>query len=281
MPELPEVEITARDMAAQINQRSIVAIEKLDWERMVETPTIELFRATLPGRQIIDVGRRAKWVLFTLDAGWTMTIHLRMSGRLFVHPPEVRADEHTHLVLALDDGRRLFFHDTRKFGRVNLLDADGLTRLSQRYGPEPLSKQFTHAVLKQIVQQRSTRLKPLLLDQACIAGLGNIYVDESLWESRLHPLRTAASLSDAEIARLHRAIRRVLRTALDHGGSTLRDYRDGYGQRGQHQYHFSVYQRTNTPCPRCKTPIVRLQVVQRSTHLCPQCQPAPDDTKFG
>jgi formamidopyrimidine-DNA glycosylase len=275
MPELPEVETAARDLDAQVRGQRISAIEKLDWERMVETPDPASFRALLPGRQICSVGRRAKWLLLTLDAGWTLALHLRMSGSLSVQPADTPADSYTHLVLALDDGRRIFFRDLRKFGRARLLDAAGLAALDQAHGPEPLDAAFTPAALAQILQRRQTALKPLLLNQALIAGLGNIYVDESLWRARLHPLRRASSLSVDEIAALHAAIRGVLAQAIDNKGSTLRDYRNGYGERGSNQDYFDVYGREHKPCRRCDTPIMRIVVTQRGTHLCPACQPAP------
>lgn len=287
MPELPEVETAARDLAAQVIGRQISQIEKLDWERMVETPSIKEFYALLPGRCIVTVGRRAKWLLFTLDADWTLAIHLRMSGTLSVHPTDLPADQYTHLVLALSNGQRIFFRDQRKFGRVRLLNAAGLAALDQAHGPEPLSAAFTPAVLADIVRSRRTSIKSLLLNQALLAGLGNIYVDESLWQTRIHPLRPANSLTSAEINALHSAIQTVLTQAINNKGSTLRDYRNGYGQPGQNQDYFNIYGKGATPgkakpgrpCPRCGTPAVRLVVGQRGTHICPTCQllPRPSD----
>ncbi len=272
MPELPEVETAARDLAAQITGNQIVAIDKLDWERMIETPTPADVRALLPRRQFVQIGRRAKWVLATLDGGWTLAIHLRMSGNLSVQPATEPADKHTHLVLRLDDGRQVFFHDPRKFGRLRLLDAAGLHALDAAHGPEPLDAAFTVAVLRERLLRYRRTLKPLLLDQTVIAGLGNIYVDESLWVARLHPLRPADSLTRSEISALHAAIQQVLTQAIRNKGSTLRDYRTGYGQRGENQDYFHAYGRTGQPCPRCGTPILRLVVGQRGTHICPTCQ---------
>lgn len=277
MPELPEVETAARSLAAQVIGRRITAIEKLDWERMVETSTPADFRALLPGRSIAAVGRRAKWLLLTLDAGWTLALHLRMSGSVSVRAADEPADSYTHLVLALDDGRRLFFRDIRKFGRARLLDAAGLAALDASLGPEPLSDSFQAHSLARLLQGRRTPIKPLLLNQAVLAGLGNIYADESLWQARLHPLRPASSLQPGEIEALYQAICSVLTKAITHGGSTLRDYRDGYGQAGGNQEHFAVYQRAGQPCLRCGTPIVRMVVAQRGTHLCPQCQVPPQN----
>jgi formamidopyrimidine-DNA glycosylase len=275
MPELPEVETAARSLDAQVVGCRIAAIEKLDWERMVETPEPARFRADLPGRRIECVGRRAKWLLLTLDAGLTLALHLRMSGNVSVHAPQDEADRYTHLVLALDDGRRIFFHDMRKFGRARLLDAAGLAALDASLGPEPLDPAFDSAALAARLAGRHAVLKPLLLDQTVLAGLGNIYVDESLWYARLHPLRRASSLDTGEVAVLYTAIREVLTRAIANKGSTLRNYRDGYGQAGTNQDYFNVYKREGKPCPRCGTPVERTVVHQRGTHFCPTCQPRP------
>jgi formamidopyrimidine-DNA glycosylase len=272
MPELPEVEHAARSLGAQIIGRTIVAVTRLDWQRMVETPAVEHFLELLQGRQVLAAGRRAKWIVLTLDSGWALALHLRMSGSITVHPPDAQPDVYTHLVLLLDDGRQVFFHDTRKFGRARLLDSVGLAALESAHGVEPLSDAFTPALLGELLLRRRARLKPLLLDQKVIAGIGNIYADEALWNAQLHPLRTSDSLDDDEIARLHSGIRLALLQGLEHGGSTLRDYRNGYGESGTNQEHFNVYDRQGRPCPRCGTPIEKTFVGQRGTHFCPFCQ---------
>ncbi len=273
MPELPEVETVARDLAAQVVGRGIAAIAKLDWPRMVETPAAEAFMRELPGHRIEAVGRRAKWVVATLDGERWLAVHLRMSGSLIVRAGTEPVDAHTHLVLSLDDGRRVDFRDVRKFGRVRLLDAAGLAALDARHGLEPLDASFTPEALAAILAGRSTRLKPLLLDQALIAGLGNIYVDEALWHARLHPERAANTVGPAEVTALHAAIQRVLRRSLELGGSSFRDYRNGYGQEGGNQVAFEVYRREGQACTRCGAPIVRDVVAQRGTHFCAGCQP--------
>ncbi|NJM07413.1 bifunctional DNA-formamidopyrimidine glycosylase/DNA-(apurinic or apyrimidinic site) lyase [Candidatus Gracilibacteria bacterium] len=273
MPELPEVEIAARSLAPQVIGRSIVGIASMDWERMVETPDIQTFYALLPGQQITAVGRRAKWILISLASGLTLTVHLRMSGRLYVVTDERVVDKHTHLVLALDNGARIFFSDERKFGRVRLLDGDGLTALDHAHGPEPLSEGFTPAELARIMRTRRTPIKQLLLDQRAVAGLGNIYVSEALWMAQIHPLTPATLVAAAQIPALHAAIRAVLEQAIRHEGSTLRNYRNGYGQQGQNQEHFLVYGREGAPCSRCGTAVQRLVIGQRSSFYCGQCQP--------
>lgn len=252
-----------------------MGVERLDWERMVETPPAPIFRDLVAGRRILAARRRSKWVLLDLDGGWALAIHLRMSGNLTVHGPDDEPRSHVHLVLTLDDGRRIFFDDERKFGRVRLLDTAGLADLDAAHGPEPLEDAFTAAELARILAGRRTKIKPLLLDQRMIAGIGNIYASEALWLARIHPLLPAAAI-DAEGAQaLHAAIREVLTQAIAHEGSSLRNYRNSYGSRGQNQEHFLVYDRAGSPCQRCGGPIERIVLGQRSTFYCPTCQPSP------
>lgn len=275
MPELPEVEIVARSLAPQIVGQRIIAVTKLDWERMVETPAVEQFYTLIHGRQVRAVGRRAKWVLISLDAGWTLAIHLRMSGNLIVQVAEATPSIYAHLVLALDDGRQIFFEDQRKFGRVRLLDPAGLAALDAAHGPEPLSDSFSTTVLSALLLRRRTKLKPLLLDQTLIAGIGNIYASEALWIARLHPLLPACDTPEEQVPTLHSAIRAVLDQAISNQGSSLRNYRNSYGEPGQNQEHFFVYDREGEACERCGTPIERIVVAQRSTFFCPICQQLP------
>lgn len=272
MPELPEVQHAADTLAAQIVGGRIAGVSRLDWPRMVETPAPDVFAALLAGRAVRGVTRRAKWILVELDGGWTLALHLRMSGYLEVRGPEAEPDRYTHLALRLEDGRQVFFHDTRKFGRARLLDAAGVAALGGAHGPEPLEESFTADELARLLRARRRAVKPLLLDQALLAGVGNIYADEALWRAGVHPLRASDTLTDDEVARLHAGIRAALRAGLDNGGSTLRDYRNAYGAAGSNQQHFNAYDRAGQPCPRCATPIVKTTVAQRGTHYCPACQ---------
>jgi formamidopyrimidine-DNA glycosylase len=272
MPELPEVQHAADTLAAQIAGSRIAAVTRLDWPRMVETHAPEEFAALLVGRAVRGAARRAKWILVELDAGLTLALHLRMSGYLAVHGPQDEPDKHTHLALRLEDGRQVFFHDTRKFGRARLLDTAGLAALGGAHGAEPLDEGFTPEGLARLLRGRRRAIKPLLLDQTVVAGIGNIYADEALWRAGIHPLRPADTLSAEEVARLHNGIRGALRDGLERGGSTLRDYRNAYGAAGSNQQHFNAYDRAGQPCPRCGTPIVRTLVGQRGTHYCPECQ---------
>jgi formamidopyrimidine-DNA glycosylase len=275
MPELPEVEIVRRDLEQQVLGRRILAVTRLDWPAMVEQPTAAELLALLPEQAIVAVERRAKWLLLRLSSGFALAIHLRMTGNLFVRPADEAADQYTHLVLTLEGGEQLFFRDVRKFGRVRLLDAAGEAALDARHGPEPLDASFDAAALAERLRGRRTRIKAALLDQQLVAGLGNIYADEALWLARIHPLRPADSLSQAELATLHAAIQAALEAAIGRGGSTLRDYRNGFGEAGQNQLFFNAYRtdkRDTRPCPRCGGPISKIVVAQRGTHFCPTCQ---------
>jgi formamidopyrimidine-DNA glycosylase len=275
MPELPEVETAARHLARLAVGRTITGVSKLDWPAMLENVPPDGFETAVVGRTIESVGRRAKWILITLSGGLTMAIHLRMTGDVDVTGPEGLENKHVHLALALDDQRHFLFRDSRKFGKVRLLDAKGLDALDQAHGPEPLEDAFDAQSLAIRLAGKSTRIKPLLLDQAVLAGVGNIYADESLWMAQVHPERPAGSLSSDEVQRLHHAIREVLGVAIANQGSHWRYHKTGFNGEGTLEPYLKVYDRAGEPCDRCGTPIERMVVAQRGTHLCPSCQPKP------
>ncbi len=274
MPELPEVETVRRSLARALAGRRIVSVKAVNWPRTIAEPAVDIFCAALCERHILGVERRAKYVLIRLDGAETIAVHLRMTGQLLVVPAATPVDQHTHIILELDDGRELRFHDTRKFGRWSLLGPDGLRALEAKLGPEPLDPAWTVAAFAAALHGRRTRLKPLLLDQRLVAGIGNIYADEALWRARLHPLRSADSLSPDEIAALHAGIVAALQQGVERRGTTLQNYRDASGASGDNQRYLNAYGRAGAPCPRCGTPIERIVVAQRSTHYCPTCQPA-------
>jgi formamidopyrimidine-DNA glycosylase len=201
-----------------------------------------------------------------------------MSGRLHLVTPAQPRQKHEHVLLNLSGGQQLRFHDTRKFGRLYL--TPDVEHILGRLGPEPLAKGFTPKQFAQRLKPRKRLLKPLLLDQTFIAGLGNIYVDEALWESKIHPCRIAAALSRAEIQALHRAIPRVLKRGLKNLGTSLGTGKTNFYSVAKHQGRNSdqlnVFRRTGQPCPRCQTKIQRIIVGQRSTHICPRCQNSED-----
>lgn len=272
MPELPEVETVCRSLAQELAGRSIAAVRALRWERLIEAPSAAELCADLCDRAVLRVERRAKYILIRLDREQTLVIHLRMTGQVLLADPADPIDKHTHIILELDDGRELRFRDPRKFGRWWLLDPPGLAALDGRLGPEPLDPLFTPAALRERIGARRMAIKPVLLDQSVVAGVGNIYADEALWRAEIHPLRSAAALSDEEIAALQQAIVAALASGIERRGTSFSDYRDARGQAGDNQHHLYAYGRAGKPCARCGAPIERIVVAQRSTHLCPHCQ---------
>jgi formamidopyrimidine-DNA glycosylase len=275
MPELPEVETVARGLQASLVGRTIAGVE-VRWPRSVIPPDPTAFARRLMGQTVTSVGRRGKWLVIALSDGDTLLVHLRMTGQLVLEAGEGPDDQHVRVLFLLEDGGRLRFSDMRKFGRLWLVD-DPAAALGA-LGPEPLGDGFTAARLGEMLARRRGRIKSLLLDQRFLAGLGNIYADEALWQACIHPLRQADSLSPAEVRRLHRAIRSVLRAAISSGGTTLPDrtYRQTDGRSGEFASRLAVYGQEGQSCPRCGTPIERVMVNQRGTHFCPRCQSLPE-----
>ncbi len=275
MPELPEVETYVRDLEPVLRGRRIT-VASVTWPRTIATPTAEQFEETIPGAAFDSFQRRGKYMLFGLDDGRTLVVHLRMTGRLTIVQGDEEAGKHVHVVLHLDNGQKIHFQDTRKFGRIWL--TDDLPSVIGDLGPEPLSDAFTAQYLAEKLENRKASIKSLILDQSIIAGIGNIYADESLFEARIHPVRPGGTLSMAEIERLHAAIVQLLAQAIELQGSTLgtstlQNYSRPGGQSGSFQESFRVFRRTGEPCPLCGTPIERIVVGQRGTHFCPRCQP--------
>jgi formamidopyrimidine-DNA glycosylase len=283
MPELPEVETVVRDLRPRIVGAEISGARS-SWARTLRTHDGPAFDAALRGRRVEAIGRRAKLLVVELSGGVALTIHLKMTGQLFVVPAGSPEDAYVRLVLALADGRELRFRDIRKFGRVGLYGRDPATgelvtepggiAVFAGHGPEPLDPAFSLAAFRRRLRARKARLKPLLLDQAFIAGIGNIYADEALWAARLHPLRSAASLRPADERRLYLAIRSILAEAIERRGSSIDDYTAPDGD-GEMQEQLQVYQRTGEPCPRCGRPIRRIVIGARATHFCSWCQRLP------
>lgn len=277
MPELPEVEHVARQLRDSLIGRRITDTQVL-WPRSIQGMDPAEFVARMYGRVVSAVGRRAKYLLIVLDDGQTLIVHRRMSGNLiFAH---AGVDEpYVRVAFTLDDGRRLLYTDPRKFGRLTLVETAEQPEIFALLGPEPLDETFTPATLASRLAGRQRPLKAVLLDQTVLAGLGNIYADESLFRARLHPLRPAGSLTDDEIAALHSGIQAALLTGIAHGGTTFGRHRDVYNEAGTNLEHVEVYRRTGQPCLRCGTPIERIVVTQRSTHFCPNCQPAGQEAR--
>lgn len=280
MPELPEVETTAALVRPHVVGRRILGSE-VSWERTLGGISPDAFEGAVRGAEIVAVRRRAKWILMDLErrgreAG-SILCHLRMSGRLVVDSDE-QAPPYQRVALRLSgpggERVRLRFLDVRKFGRFRF-EADPGAALAD-LGPEPLGPDFTAQWFRAALRRRDRALKPLLLDQTFLAGLGNIYVDESLFRAGLHPLRPASKVPGDRADALHGAIREVLAEAVEREGSSFDAfYRTPEGQPGQYQHLFQVYGRDGKPCPRCGRAIKKLVVGQRGTHICTRCQPAP------
>ena len=294
MPELPEVETIAADLRGLLAGAQVVEARS-NWGPTLRSHNASDFAAAVAGRRIEGVGRRGKQLLVWLGSAETttpsaeiadepmvMTIHLKMTGQLFVVAPSTPEDRHVHVVFGLADGRELRFRDIRKFGRIGLYRRDPATGLPisgeaegvLAGGPEPLAVDFTADRFAGLLSQRRGRLKSLLLNQDFLAGVGNIYADESLWRAQLHPLRDAHTVMPAEARKLYRALRDVLAEAVERRGSSVDDYTAPDGD-GSMQEHLAVYQRAGEPCLRCGRPIQRIVVGGRATHFCGRCQRPP------
>lgn len=273
MPELPEVETIVRDLRPDLEGRAILAAA-VDWPRTVATSTVEAFQRRIAKQRVETVARRGKYVTIQLSGGDWLLIHLKMTGHLQLMSGDAPPGKHVRAVFHLDDGRQLWFRDARKFGRLHLTD-DPYVAMGD-LGPEPLADDFTLQAFTARLRRRRGRLKPLLLNQRFIAGMGNIYADEVLFAARLHPQRSANTLSDDQVADLYHAIRRVLQQGIENRGTTLSDrgYRDARGEPGSNQAYVRVYGRAGEPCLQCGTPVQRIVLSGRSAHFCPRCQPA-------
>lgn len=271
MPELPEVETIARFLReGGREQESILRAQisgaGLTWRRTLAAPEDPAALERLAGQRVREIGRRGKFLLLGLDRD-TLLFHLRMSGDLVVGRAGEAPGPHDRFFIDFTDGRRLTFTDPRKFGRV-WLTAEPQEVLAP-LGPEPFGPDFTPGWLYQALHSRRRQLKPLLLDQSFIAGLGNIYSDEALHRAGLHPLRASDRVTPEEAGKLWEAIRETLSSGIATQGASI----DWVYRGGDFQNHFRVYQRTGEPCPSCGTAIQRIVVGQRGTHFCPSCQP--------
>lgn len=289
MPELPEVETVARDLRGLVIDATISGAA-CHWARTLRTHDPDTIGPALAGRRILAVGRRGKQLVLELSGGVVLTIHLKMTGQLFVVPAEAPSDPYVRLAIAFADGRELRFRDIRKFGKIGLYEADPATgeavheaggaAVFAGIGPEPLDAAFTLRAFRRRLRSRHGRLKPLLLDQSFVAGIGNIYADEALWSARLHPLRSATTLRPPDERRLYEAVRRILAEAIERRGSSIDDYTAPDGD-GSMQERLLVYQRAGEPCQRCGRPVRRIVIGARATHFCSWCQRLPAGDRKG
>ncbi len=273
MPELPEVETTRRELLPYVTGRTITGVD-VEWAGTVRHPSPETFKAGLKGKRILDIGRRGKYMIFHLDSGEKLIIHMKMSGSLLVQPPSdgrfVRA------VIHLDKGA-IYFRDPRKFGKMWLVADEN--EVVGKIGPDPLETGFTLATMKKLLGSRQTPIKVVITDQNIMSGVGNMYADEALYEARIHPLKPAGSLTDTELLRLYNATRRILQAGIVDKGASIENYVRPNGEPGEAHYAFKVAHQKKATCAVCGGPVVRIVVRGRGTYICPKCQKAPKETK--
>lgn len=270
MPELPEVETIKNELSPYVIGRGITAVALL-WEGIVRQPSAEEFCSRITGQKIIGIARRGKYLIVNLSRGDLLILHMKMTGSLLIGQDSSEPPRFTRAIISLDDETNIFFRDPRKFGLMRLVkDKNSVVG---KLGPEPLEADFTSQLLAQRLAKRIAPIKALLCDQNLIAGVGNMYADEALFAAKIHPLRSAASLSQVEIECLHGAIRQVLQAGIGNKGASVDTYFRPDGTRGTAHDEFKVaHQRGGKPCPVCGTPITRIVVRQRGTYFCPKCQ---------
>lgn len=303
MPELPEVEYTARQLRAEIVGATISKAHVF-WERTIGHPGLPDFLLEISERRIEGVRRRGKFLLLDLSGDLFLAVHRRMTGNFLLLPPGWRIDtslqkgdpsawctrgptflpevpdgntysrelQYCRVCFDFVDGRRLLFTDPRKFGRIELWSRNMEMQALKALGPEPLSAEFSAAYLSGALAKRKTGIKQTLLDQTVVAGVGNIYADEALFHAYIHPQRSSASLTLDEVRLLYEGIVAVLTLGIEHGGTSFNDYRDLWGEAGDNYNHVRVYKQEGRPCQRCGSLIERLVIAQRSAHFCPTCQ---------
>jgi formamidopyrimidine-DNA glycosylase len=306
MPELPEVEYTARQLRASV-VGSTIREAQVFWERTISHPAVPDFLAEIAGRRIEGIRRRGKFLLLDLSGNLFLSIHRRMTGNFLLLSAGWEIDTHQResdkeawntkgpifrmqqdaglsyshelrycrVSFVFDDGRCLLFTDPRKFGKIGLWSREQEQEALKGLGPEPLESDFSLSGFAEKLAGRRTVIKQVLLDQTVVAGVGNIYADEALFFAAIHPQRRADSLSAAEVQLLHTGVIAVLTLGIEHGGTSFSDYRDLWGESGENFNHVRVYHQEGKPCSRCGTLIERKTIAQRSAHFCPGCQVAP------
>jgi formamidopyrimidine-DNA glycosylase len=287
MPELPEVE-TVRIGLSRLLPGKVVAKVDFDWPKSFPNAQVDI-QHFLIGARVVEVKRRAKVLLIELSSKYALVIHLKMTGQLVFqsegerfgagHPNDSLIgnlpDKSTRVTLTFADGSKLFFNDFRKFGWMRLIPTAEVVNLDffRKIGPEPLADDFTWRDFKlRLLKRPNSAIKAVLLDQTIVAGIGNIYTDESLWGAKVHPSTLVKNLSDAKIKKLYESLVAVLKLSIEKGGSTDRNYVNAEGQKGSYLSFANVFRRDGLPCPRCGTTIIKLRVAGRGTHICPKCQ---------
>ncbi len=287
MPELPEVETVRIGLSALLPRRRVERVTH-DWPKSFPNAEEDVEKF-LVGAKVREVRRRAKVLMIDLDSDYSLVIHLKMTGQLVFRSPDARfgaghpsdsligelPDKSTRVSFTFSDGSQLFFNDQRKFGWVRLLPAVEVENLDffKKVGPEPLAADFTaEDFIARLMRRKNSGIKAVLLDQTVVAGVGNIYTDESLWAAKIHPATKVADVPITKLKKLHSELRKILQLAIEKGGSTDKNYVNHEGRRGSYLSFASVFRREGQPCPRCGTAIIKTRVAGRGTHICPNCQ---------
>lgn len=290
MPELPEVETIRTDLESEVLGLKFTDVIFL-WPGSLKGIPQNKFKKTIVGRKIVAVERRAKNIAIKLEGGYALLMHMKMTGHLLIEDNDLRIspdgkwldaqgalrdplNQFIRVIFYLSNGKIMAFSDLRKFGYIKLLTLEQLTRVWQEYGPEPLTSSFNEGVLAGILANKKQAIKKVLMEQKNIAGIGNIYADEILWESRIHPLTPATNITTEQIRLLVSVSKKILQQAVSLRGTSTSDYRDTKGEKGNFEKELRAYRRTGLPCPRCQKPIQRISVGGRGTHFCPTCQKA-------
>ena len=272
MPELPEVETIKKDLLPFLIGKTFTTIN-VYWPRMALEPSFDEFCRQIPGQKVEEISRRGKYLVMHLSSGQALVFHMRMTGSLLYMQDFDSINKGIKYITAafgLDSGAHLLFCDRRKLGTIALVD--NTNKLENKLGPEPLDSNFTSEAFKSRLKARKASIKAILCDQKVIAGIGNMYADESLFTARIHPLRPAENLSEAEMEQLHQAIQEVLLRGIANAGASFSDYCRPNGEPGIQQDSFMVAHRGGEPCHVCTTPIVRIPIRNRGTYFCPNCQ---------
>ncbi|NLC54644.1 MAG: bifunctional DNA-formamidopyrimidine glycosylase/DNA-(apurinic or apyrimidinic site) lyase [Erysipelothrix sp.] len=270
MPELPEVETVVRTLKKLVLNKEIESVD-VYWDNIIATPQLEAFKQAVIGQKIIDISRRGKYIIFNLTSK-TLISHLRMEGKYFVYDNDVKKDKHSHVIFKFSDNGQLHYNDTRKFGKMYLYDESEALKILANVGLEPWDKNLKATYLKRKAKNRRITIKQFLLDQSVISGIGNIYVNEILFLTNLHPETIVNTISTLKFNQIITTTQAVLQEAIDQGGTTIRSYTSSLGVSGLFQQSLNVHNLAGSPCPVCSSEIIKITVAQRGTYLCPSCQ---------
>ena len=277
MPELPEVETIRKALKLRVNNTVIKDVEIL-YDGIIEYPTAKEFREKIINQRINDVQRYGKWLIFVLDKYYLLS-HLRMEGKYFIKEEHNKIYPHEHVIFKLDNNKELRYMDTRKFGKMSLIEKEKIKEIGpiKDLGLEPWSKRLTHEYLKEKYKNNRKPIKTTLLDQSIVVGVGNIYADEILYLSKLNPLEKTMNLNDSDIDNIINNTKIVLEKAIRKGGTTIRSYSSVNGIHGLFQQELLVHSKENLPCKECKNKIIKIKVGGRGTYYCPKCQKLTQD----